>query len=216
MHLPPLEPLGGTWKLWVLERHDELRPAPPPAFGSSRWKAELAAVQDAVATRTFQQESEARWRQSTGIFASFGLWGKEQILRHGMTAPQAARILAYAAVAVADANTAIWDAKYTSGWWTERPITADPALVTAFPTPPYPAYPSGYSGVSGAIATVMGYFFPDVATDFQNEAWTASMSRLWAGIHYAIDNEIGLAMGRQAGRIVAALARADGAATPTA
>jgi len=43
-------------------------------------------------------------------------------------------------VAIADANIAVWDAKYT--WWTERPITADPKIVTAFPTPAYPAYPA--------------------------------------------------------------------------
>jgi hypothetical protein len=61
---------------------------------------------------------------------------------------------------------------------------------------------------------VLASFFPDVATDFHNEAWMASLSRLWAGIHYAIDNETGLSMGRQTGRIAADLARADGLDQP--
>lgn len=214
-HLPPLEPLGGNWRTWVLERNDVLRPAPPPAFQSARWRAELAAVKDAVDHRTFEQATEARWRQSTGIAASFGLWGKEQIVRHGLTAPEAARVLAYAAVAVADANIAVWDAKFTTGWWTLRPVTADPSLVTAFPTPPYPAYPGGYSAVAGAIESVLGAFFPDVAADFAAEAWIAARSRTWAGIHYPMDNEVGLTMGRQTGRLVADLARADGIGSPS-
>ena len=214
-HLPPLEPLGGNWRTWVLERNDELRPAPPPAFQSARWRAELAAVKDAVDHRTFEQATEARWRQSIGIAASFGLWGKEQILRNGLTAPEAARVLAYAAVAAADANIAVWDAKFNTGWWTVRPVIADPSLVTAFPTPPYPAYPGGYSAVSGAIESVLGAFFPAAAADFATEAWAAARSRTWAGIHYPMDNEVGLTMGRQTGRLVADLARADGIGSPS-
>lgn len=214
-HLPPLDPLGGTWKTWVLERNDELRPALSTPFQSARWKAELAAVKDAVDHRTFQQETEARWRQSTGVYLSFGLWGKEQILRNGLSAPEAARVLAYATVAVADAITAVWDAKYVTGWWTMRPVTADPTIVTAFPTPPYPAYPGGYSAASGAIESVLGAFFPDVAADFATQAWIAARSRTWAGIHYPIDNEVGLTMGRQTGRLVADLARADGIGSPS-
>ena len=66
-NLPSLEPLGGTWKLWVLEQPNEMRLAAPPDFGSARWQAEIAAVQDAVDPRSFQQESEARWRQSTSV-----------------------------------------------------------------------------------------------------------------------------------------------------
>jgi hypothetical protein len=106
---------------------------------------------------------------------------------------------------------AVWDAKFESGWWTSRPITEDPTLVTAFPTPNYPAYPSGYSAAAGAASIVLGHFFPESAEELANQAWEASKSRCWAGIHYMIDNETGLSMGRQIGRLTNALARADAA-----
>jgi hypothetical protein len=124
-----------------------------------------------------------------------------------MDLPQAAQVLADLNVAYADAVTAVWDAKYT--WWTSRPITEAPDLVTAFPTPPYPAYPSGYAAVAGAGSLVLGYYFPEVAEEIADSAWQAGKSRAWAGIHYMIDNEVGLTMGRQVGRLVCDLSRAD-------
>ena len=39
----------------------------------------------------------------------------------------------------------------------------------------------------------------------------AKDSRLWAGIHFPIDNEVGAALGRQVGRRVAEVAGADAA-----
>jgi membrane-associated phospholipid phosphatase len=119
-----------------------------------------------------------------------------------------ARILAYSHVATADAAIAVWDAKYT--WWTSRPITEIPELRTLVPTPPYPAYPSGYSAVIGSSTTVAGLFFPEMADEFATRAVEAAASRGWAGIHWVIDDDIGLTMGRQVGRLVCAAARNDG------
>ena len=75
--------------------------------------------------------------------------------------------------------------------------------------PPYPAYPSGYSGLMGAGTTVVGHYFPDVADEMADRAWEAAASRGWAGIHYVIDDDAGLAMGRQVGRLVCALPGAN-------
>jgi membrane-associated phospholipid phosphatase len=121
--------------------------------------------------------------------------------------PLAAQILADTHVAIADALIAVWDAKFT--WWTSRPITEDPELTTLLPAPPYPSYPSGYSGVMGAGSTVIGHYFPDVADEMADRAWEAAASRGWAGIHYVIDDDIALAMGRQVGRLVCALPAAN-------
>jgi hypothetical protein len=40
----PAEPLGGTWKTWVLSNGSEFRPGPPPACDSTQEAAELAEV----------------------------------------------------------------------------------------------------------------------------------------------------------------------------
>ena len=134
-------------------------------------------------------------------------WILELAGKEGVDLPHTAQILADTHVATADAVIAVWDAKYT--WWTSRPITEDPTLTTVIPTPPYPAYPSGYSAVMGSASTVVGHYFPDVADEMADRAWEAAASRGWAGIHYVIDDDIGLTMGRQVGRLVCSLARAD-------
>jgi hypothetical protein len=121
--------------------------------------------------------------------------------------PHAAQIHADMSVAIADAAIAVWDAKFT--WWTSRPITEDPTLVMLLPNPPYPSYPSGYSGLIGAGTTVLGHYFPDEADDLSDRAWEAAASRGWAGLHYVIDDDVALTMGRQVGRLICALPGAD-------
>ena len=69
-----------------------------------------------------------------------GLWieiARDLIVRDGLDALHAARVLALTSVAMADGFICCWDAKYT--YWTERPITADPTLNVLLPTPPFPS-----------------------------------------------------------------------------
>ena len=46
---------------------------------------------------------------------------------------------------------------------------------------------------------------------YQAGAAEAAASRGWAGIHYVIDDDIGLLMGRQVGRLAISVALDDGA-----
>lgn len=211
---PPLEPLAGTWRTWVIDGVVGARPAGPPPYGSPAWRAELRAVQEAVARRTPEQEAAARfWAGSAGTVTPGGLWieiAHGLIRRHGLDSAQAARVLALTSVALADAFVCCWDTKYA--YWMARPITADPTLNVLFPTPPFPSFTSGHSTISAAAAVTLAHLFPDDAAALLAQAEEAKMSRLWAGIHFPIDNEVGAAMGGMVGRMVVDLARGDGAA----
>jgi membrane-associated phospholipid phosphatase len=110
---------------------------------------------------------------------------------------------------MADGFICCWDAKYT--YWTARPITVDPSLDVLIPTPPFPSYTSGHSTISAAAATVLGYLFPGDEAHLAERADEARHSRLWAGIHYPLDNEMGALGGGMIGRLVVARAREDGA-----
>lgn len=210
----PVFVLAGTWQPWVLPSGDAVRPGPPPAYDSPAWKAQLAAVREACASRTFAQEQAAHYWDGTYS----GQTGPEiwsglaagLIRRHGLDLPHAARALAYTSTAMADAVIACWDAKYT--YWMARPISADPDLKLLFGTPPHPSYPSGHATVSGSAAVTLASLFPDDEADLLAMAAEAAASRAWAGIHFPIDNDIGLATGHTIGYLVGDLARADGAA----
>ncbi len=203
----PVAPLAGTWQTWVMTSNDQFRPAAPPEYGSPAWQSELEAVQEIAANRSFEQERAAIWWGTNSPWDLHNDWVWDLIQRAGLDSPHAARVVADMYVAMADGMLAIWDSKYT--WWTARPITEDPTLVTLLPTPPYPSYPSGYSGAMGAGSTVVGHYFPESADEMANRATEAAASRGWAGIHYVIDDDIGLMMGRQVGRLVCSLARTD-------
>lgn len=203
----PLEPLAGTWKLWVMESADQFRPAPPPAYDSPAWQSQLAAVQQAVADRTFTQAQLAKYWQNTAGATLWNGFAGELITRDGLDLPRAARVLALLAVAQADAGVACWDSKFT--YWTERPITADPKLDVLFPTPPFPSYTSAHAAISNASAVVLSQLFPGDAADLLDLAEEAAASRCWAGIHFPIDDDAGNLLGRNIGYLVAGVARED-------
>jgi membrane-associated phospholipid phosphatase len=173
--------------------------------------AELVAVQEAVARRTSEQEAAVRfWAGGPGTVTPAGLWieiARDLIVRDGLDALHAARVLALVSVAMADGFICCWDAKYT--YWTERPITANPELNVLIPTPPFPSYTSGHATASAAAVTVLGHLFPDDASRLLERAEEAKQSRLWAGIHYPIDTEMGALGGAMIGRLVVARAREE-------
>ncbi len=204
----PVEPLGGTWETWVLPSGDAIRPAPPPEYGSPLWQAELEAVQDATANRTLEQVRIVDYWASKGPFQSFTEYALDAIERHGLDDAHTARVLALMSVTQADAVIAVWDAKYT--WWSVRPITVDPDLDLLLPTPPYPSYPSGFSAIAGAAAVVLGHLFPRAEVGLLASAAEAAAQRCWSGIHFPLDDDIGLDMGYQVGRLVNSIARGDG------
>jgi membrane-associated phospholipid phosphatase len=205
----PVEPLCGTWETWVLASGDAVRPAPYPAYDTPLWRAELEAVQEAVAGRTLEQTRIVDYWVGKGAFRAFTDIAKDLIERDGLDTPHAARVLALMSVAQADAEIAIFDAKYT--YWTSRPVTEDPDLDVMIPTPSFPSYPSGYSAVAGSAAAALAHLFPKAEVDLLAAAAEAAAQRCWSGIHYPLDDDVGLEMGYRIGRLVNEVARDDGA-----
>jgi hypothetical protein len=171
----------------------------------------LAGVQEAVARRSPEQEALVRrWAGGGGTSTPAGLWieiTRDLIVRQGLDTADAARVLALTSVAMADAMICCWDAKYA--YWTSRPITADPNLKVLIPTPPFPSYTSGHATVSNAAATVLDYLFPTANVEIDDLAREATASRLWAGIHFPIDCEMGALGGAMVGRLVVLRAQLD-------
>jgi ABC-type phosphate transport system ATPase subunit len=58
---------------------------------------------------------------------------------------------------------------------------------------------------------VLGYLFPQDESDLAAKAEAAKNSRLWAGIHFPLDNEMGALSGGMIGRLVVARARNEDA-----
>lgn len=205
----PFLPHAGRWRTWLLSNGAELRPSPPPTVGSRAWQADAHEVVRVSRNLSSSQLITARfWADGMGTVTPAGHWLQIAIAlsqKHGINLPQTARTTAYLSMATYDAFIACWDAKFA--YWTARPENLLAEFTPAIPTPPFPAFPSGHATVSGAAAEVLGAIFPLEYEVVRSMALEAAESRIYGGIHWRIDNVIGLELGANIGhRAVVALA----------
>jgi hypothetical protein len=211
----PLRVLWGSVRPWFMSRGDQFRPEAPPAFGSSAFQAALAEVRTYSDQRTQRELDIARhWGDGAGSYTPPGHWNRiasELSTWYNLTERDAAHVSAIVNMAMMDAGIAVWDAKYV--YWLIRPSQADPAITTPVGLPNFPSYVSGHAGFSGAASEVLAYFFPSEAASLRAQADEAAMSRLYAGIHYRFDSDVGLRMGRSIAALATTRERARGGAT---
>ncbi len=202
---PPMLPMRGHWRPMVLASGSQFRPGPPP---------DPAA--DMKELREFKRTPQALARAYYWVTTDF--WGEacvREIFENNLcgNAPRAARVCALVSVAAHDAGIACWDAKFT--YWGIRPDQYDPTYVPPLlVTPPFPGYPSGHATTSNARAVVLAYLFPEDAKYFLAKAREAAESRFEGGVHFRVDNTVGLDMGKKVGEAVVRYARQDGADAP--
>jgi hypothetical protein len=194
-------PIRGGYKArpFYLTSDDELRPPPPPEVGSAAYDTALAEVRRIADTRTPEQTAIAQYwaaNQSAAIDAAMNSLAVELIRTHRRNEVESARIMFLMSSAAFDAAVGCYNAKFD--YWYIRPKQADPLIVTVFNAPNHPSYPSGHSCHSGASTGVLAAVFPSEARRLAGIAEEASLSRLYAGIHYRFDMVAGLALGRAA------------------
>ncbi|MBA3298691.1 MAG: phosphatase PAP2 family protein, partial [Thermoleophilaceae bacterium] len=216
---PPVQPLAGSWRPWILSAGSRLRPAPPSPFESAEVKAEARRVMEVRERLSPRQKRIAeRWEGGAGTPQVPGIWNQlalTRVDRRGLSIPRAARIFALLNMSMADAGVAAWDSKYT--YWFARPENAirdlglDPDWKPYLPTPASPAYVSGRSAFSAAAGQVLGHLFPDTAKSFRGKAAEAGAAGVYGGAQYPFGDQAGLAMGRRVGELVVERARRDGA-----
>lgn len=205
----PVLPLAGTWQTWVLESGSELRPGPPPEYGSPRFLEEAAEVMMIGNNLSDERRRIAKtWAGEVGTPLPPGLWNRialSEVRRSRLSPPRAARVIALLNVALADAGVAAWDCKYA--FWSPRPAEAIRGLnlhsgwEPYITTPLFPSYVSAHSAYSGAASEVLSSVFPNRALEFSAMAEEAGMSRIYGGIHYRSDHVRGLELGREVGRL---------------
>jgi membrane-associated phospholipid phosphatase len=195
----PSFPLAGMWKPWALSSGSQFRLSPPPAFGSPEFQTQSDAVKQFA--RTVDTNHTAWFWQPSFIDPWIDL-ASRFLFESGYAsdAPKVAQAYALAMIAQHDATIACWDTKYV--YLEMRPVMADPAITTLFPTPAHPSYPSGHACASGAAGAALGAIFPDSARYFTDRAREAGLSTFYGGVHYPNDVDQGLALGQTVANVV--------------
>jgi membrane-associated phospholipid phosphatase len=203
---------AANWRPLLLTSPSEFRPAAPPACDSAQVAAEVATVRDFPRTfLAFGTNYKAfYWQSPEGLhtwpYRYADKWTFEDSL--DQNPPRAARTYALVAAVLFDAFIASQDGKFT--YWYIRPPQLDPSIKPLFPIPNFPSYPSNHSTFSAARSEMLAYLFPAHADFIRAVGAEAGQSRIWAGIHYPMDNVAGLQLGKSVSEVFIAWAQSDG------
>lgn len=212
---PPMLPLFGRVATWMMTPAELVaeRPGPPPATGSQEMARELAEVKETLNRLTRRQLAIAyKWADGVGTPAPPGHWNfiaAPYIADAQFSEVRAARAFALLNMAMHDAAVGCWEAKFF--YFNPRPSQLDPRIRTKVGLPNFPSYTSGHSTFSAAAAAVLSYLFPSASSVFAQDRDEASISRMYAGIHYRADVEAGKSHGTQIGGYTVRFAQQDGA-----
>lgn len=190
---------AGSWKTWLIRSGSQFRLPPPAGYGSPEDQNQLRAVKNALPNMTDKQKKAiAFWATGPGTKTAPGMWLKfasDAMRENSMHLEKILLLRSVLAMTLADTEIAAMDSKYT--YWVKRPFMRDDTILTFMPTPNHPSYPSEHAAIAGAGGAFLEAFFPE-----QKDRWTtlsreAANSRIWSGIHFPMDVEQGLALGRK-------------------
>jgi membrane-associated phospholipid phosphatase len=217
------EPYWGFNRPFALKSWDECPAQPPPPYdekpGTPLYE-QAKHVYEVRKTLTPEQRNIALyWADNGGETGTpAGHWlsiGGQLVSERGLSANEAAWMLAATGAAIADAFIAAWGYKFKLNVVRPRTFiraTMDKNWEPAIPTPPFPEFLSGHSTVSSAAAATLTGFLGTTAfvdstsmqighdvrrfDSFQAAAEEAGLSRIYGGIHYPIANTAGQELGR--------------------
>jgi hypothetical protein len=225
----PLTPWMSQLRPFMLESPDQFRPGPPPDLSSDEWAEQYNEVllyghRDSL-IRTPEQTDIARFWTAPALL-QYNLAYQQIVLTRGLSAVEAARLMAMGNMVGADALIACFDAKYHYLFW--RPFFAIPQgdadgnpdtvgnsnFVPLIGTPPHPEYPSAHGCATSAEAEVFVEVLgtqrievdipsgvPGVAARHYTRANDLKQeiidARVWGGIHYRGSDETGANLGRK-------------------
>lgn len=184
------------------------------------------------ATRTAEQTEVARFWAITGA-PSWNPVVRSLAQSRRLSLIENARLFALVNMAAADAFVAVFDAKYAYNYWRpitairnadidENDATSpDAGWLPLIDTPLHPEYPCAHCITAGAVGEVLEAHFgkgevpaivmtsptaPGVTrrwTRIDDYVKEVDNARIWGGIHYRNSTQVGEAMGRRIGELVA-------------
>jgi membrane-associated phospholipid phosphatase len=215
--LPPGNASAATWTPLLLDSPSEFRPAPPTEcdaanFESEQHKPVRDYPRDVPGTPAiFVTNYKAfYWQSPEGLNTWPYRYADKWMFEDGLdqNPPRAARAYALIAGVLFDAFIASQDGKFT--YWFIRPHQFDASIRPLIPVPYFPSYPSNHSTFSAARSEVLAYLFPTRADFIRGVGKEAGDSRIWAGIHFPMDNASGVKLGKAVANVFIERANNDG------
>ena len=216
----------GGLRPFAIESTSQFRSAPEPALTSRRYAHSYEEVMRVGSIDSaFRPQDRADVAQFYAATAPVPVWNSaaaQTAVEQGRSMAENARTLALMNVAISDAAASVFDTKYTYYLW--RPETAihasgDTAWTPYIVTPCFPGYGSAHASLSNAARRVLERLDgprrhsitlsnPAVAgvilqyENFEQITHDIDDARVYGGIHFRFDQDIGSEQGRRVGEYV--------------
>ena len=192
----PVDPLAGYWRTYILKSGSEIQPEKPATCGSKADLLDLRETYKIWKHRSPDQINAAHYWANKPPPVIWNNILSQQIQKHSnMSIFDVAHLGVYLNVGMYDAFVSCWYTKYN--YLTARPIERISNITTEIPTPNFPGYTSGHSVISMVASRILGEVFHSDRDYFHNLAVEASLSRIWAGIHFKQDVVNGMNQGNK-------------------
>lgn len=186
------------WIPWHVKPSMAFWPPPPPPENDFFWIKQIDQIYKAREKMTEQK------KKAIYLWAGLSAPGKsnwriianDYLFSHTVPLWTTLQVRSLLTKALYDALIVSFSAKYH--YLVKRPSERDLTLHHEIPVPHHPSYPSNHSLTSTVAANLLSYFFPCEEKHWHQLQNTACLSRIWAGIHYPIDDQ----NGREAGEKV--------------
>ena len=155
---------------------------------------------------------EIRWAPATAVFVLASAWwvkGPLFVLLGALGDCRARRKLPFTAACttISLACACVLSAVLKDTFDRARPEVADPSLVPAVATPTNASFPSGHAMTAFATAVAVGALHPRLRWSALVLAALVALSRVYLGVHFALDVVAGAALGIVIGLAVVWAAR---------
>jgi hypothetical protein len=216
----------GNLRPFAIESTSQFRSAPEPALASRRYARSYNEVMRVgsidSAFRPQDRSDVARFYAATAPVPVWNAAAAQAAVEQGRSMSENARALALMNVAISDAAASVFETKYSYYLW--RPETAihasgDTAWMPYIATPCFPGYGSAHASLSNAARKVLERLYgprrhfitlsnPAVAgvipqyENFEQITHDIDDARVYGGIHFRFDQDIGTEQGRQVGEYV--------------
>jgi hypothetical protein len=212
---PPMLPVFGKVKGFLVDSLTciALRPPPPPKVNSDQMRKETEEIFQFVKSPTRERTAIVHfWADGVNTYTPPGHWdaiAAEDFITKNFSEVRWARNMALLNMSLMDASIVCWDTKFF--YFNPRPTQLNPGIKTLTGLPNFPSFISGHSTFSGAAAAILSHINPEKASAYNAMASEASNSRMYGGIHFRSDCEVGLTVGKNVGSYAVQRARTDGA-----